>query len=167
MLGSSAKSRPTALAASRTMQSSPASLPFCHGLRLRSRRMEGWPLVASTSLLRHPLVSYIYTLNTCQNNFQSKHPKTNINILTIIKRQKTLFKENHWSLPLRLDSSCLAVNQQENNSPPSRPWALKIAQFPRFPRLATVLDPSSSLPIRRSWLYVGGGGWENQTPQIA
>ena len=113
-----------------------------------------------------PSLGILCSLNNCQNKFPSKHPKTNMNIKHH-KNKKNIIQENHWSLPLHLDSSCLAVNQQENNSPPSRPWALKIAQFPRFLRLAIVLDPSLSLPIRRSWLCAGVGGWGNQTPQIA
>ena len=78
-----------------------------------------------------------------------------------------IVQENHWSLPLRLDSSFLAVNQEKANSPPSRLLGLKTAQFPRFLRLAMVLDPSSSPPIHHSWLYVVGGGWGNQTLQTA
>ena len=83
------------------------------------------------------------------------------------KTKTNIVQENRWSLPLRLDSSFLAVNQQKDNSPPSRPLGLKTAQFLRFLRLDIVLDPSSSPPILRSWLYVGGGGRENQTLQIA
>ena len=46
-------------APSRTTQFSPESLLSCHGLRLRSRRTEGWHHVASNFLLRQPWVSYI------------------------------------------------------------------------------------------------------------
>ena len=56
--GSSANSLER-VAASRTTPSSPASLLSCHGLRLRSRRTEGWHHVASNFLLRQPWVSYI------------------------------------------------------------------------------------------------------------
>ena len=76
-------------------------------------------------------------------------------------------QEHHWSLPLHLDSSFLADKQQRNNSVPSRPSALKIVRFLLSPRLAMVLDPSSPPPSRHSWPYAEGGGWENQSPQIA
>ena len=89
-------------------------------------------------------------------------------IISITDHKTTnIVQENHWSLPLRLDSSFLEANQQTDNSPPSRLLDLKTAQFLRFPRLAMVLDPSLPQPILRGWLYVGVGGWENQTPQIA
>ena len=101
-------------------------------------------------------------------NFSQSIP--NIIIIILNHKNKTttnIVQENRWSLPLRLDSSFLAVNQEKANSPPSRPLGLKTAQFPRFLRLAMVLDPSSSPPLCHSWLYVGGGGWENQILQIA
>ena len=101
-------------------------------------------------------------------NFSQSIPNIIISILNHKNKTTTdIVQENYWSLPLRLDSSFLAVNQQKANSPPSRPLGLKTAQFLRFLRLDMVLDPSSSPPILRSWLYVGGGGWENQTLQIA
>ena len=98
----------------------------------------------------------------------SIYVRINHSVLNHKKKTTTnIVQENHWSLPLLLDSSFLAVNQQKDNSPPSTPLGSKTAQFPHFPRLAMVLDPSSYPPIHHSWLYVGGGGWENQTPQIA
>ena len=110
-------------------------------------------------------------------NFIQSIPHRVISILNHKNKTTTnIVQENHWSLPLRLDSSFLAVNQEKDNStpihqftnsPPSRLLGLKTAQFPRFLRLAMVLDPSSSPPIHHSWLYVVGGGWENQTLQIA
>ena len=156
LLGSSAKGLERA-AASRTMPSSPVSLLTCHGLSLRSRRTEEWPPVPSTSLLRQPLVScpqYMSNFSQCILNHKSK---TTTNIV----------QENHWSLRLRPDSSFLEVNQQAGNSPPLRLLGLKTAQFLRFLRLVMVLDPSSYPPFHHSWLFVGGGGWENQPPQIA
>ena len=76
-------------------------------------------------------------------------------------------QEHHWSLPLHLDSSSLVVNRRKDSFLPSRPSALKIVRFLLSPRLAMVLDPSSPPPSRHSWPYVEGGGWENQSPQIA
>ena len=84
-----------------------------------------------------------------------------------INKATNIVQENHWSLPLRLVFWCLAANQKKDNLLPSRPLALKTAQFPLFLRLVMVLDPSSLPPSRHSWLFVGGGGWENQPPQIA
>ena len=78
-----------------------------------------------------------------------------------------MLKEDLWSPPLRPVFSYLAVNQQKDNLLPSKPLALKTAQFHLFLKTVTILDPSSQLPNRNSWLFVGGGGWENQTPQIA
>ena len=76
-------------------------------------------------------------------------------------------QEHHRSLPLRLVFSSLVVNRRKDSFLPSRPSALKIVRFPLSPRPVTVLDPSSPPPSRHSWPYVEGGGWENQTPQIA
>ena len=90
-------------------------------------------------------------------------------IISIFHKNKTttdIVQENHWSLPLRLDSFFSAVNREKVNSPPSRPLGLTTAQFPRFLKLVMVLVLSLYPPIHHSWLYVEGGGWENQTPQI-
>ena len=76
-------------------------------------------------------------------------------------------QEHHWSLPLHLVFSSLVVNRWKDNFLPSRPLDLKTVRFPLSLRLAMVLDPSSPPPSRHSWPYVEGGGWENQSPQIA
>ena len=76
-------------------------------------------------------------------------------------------QEHHRSLPLHLVFSSLVVNRRKGNSIPLRHLALTIAQSPLSPRLAMVLDPSSPPLSRHSWPYVEGGGWENQSPQIA
>ena len=76
-------------------------------------------------------------------------------------------QEHHWSPSLRQDSSFLAVYHQRNNSVRSKRLVLTIAESPLSPRPVMVLDPSSPPPSRHSWLYVEGGGWENQTLQIA
>ena len=76
-------------------------------------------------------------------------------------------QEHDWSLHHRLVSSFWEEDQQKDLSLQLKLSALTIAQFPRFLRHVTILDPSSPPPSRHSWLYVGGGGWENQPPQIA
>ena len=154
MLGSSAKGLERA-AASRTMQSSPACLLFYRGLSLQSRRTEEWPPVASPSLLRQAWVSIVTKSMSDQHLTQHNHKSTDI------------AQELHWSLLLRLVFSFLAVNRRKDSFLPSRPSALKIVRFLLSPRLAMVLDPSSPPPSRHSWPYVEGGGWENQSPQIA
>ena len=63
--------------------------------------------------------------NTCQNKFQSEQSESIPNRIISILNHKNMtttniVQENHWSLPLRLDSSFLAVNQRMDNSPPSR-----------------------------------------------
>ena len=86
-----------------------------------------------------------------------------------INKATNIVQENHWSLPLRLVFWCLAANQknhQKDNLLPSRPLAWRTVQFLLYRKPDMVLDPSSPPPRRHSWLYVVGGGWENQTPQI-
>ena len=61
-------------------------------------------------------------------NFSQRIPNIIISILNHKNKTTTnIVQENHWSLPLHLDSSFLAVNQEKDNSPPSRPLGLKIA----------------------------------------
>ena len=80
---------------------------------------------------------------------------------------KHYIQEPHRSLYLRLVFSFLEVNQQKDNSPPLRLSDLKIAKFLLYQRLVTVLGHSSLPRSHHSLQYVGGGGWENHTPQTA
>ena len=54
-------------------------------------------------------------------NFSQSIPHRVISILNHKNKTTTnIVQENHWSLSLHLDSSFLAVNQEKDNSPPSR-----------------------------------------------
>ena len=150
LLGSSARDSER-VAASRTMPSSPASLLSCHGLSLRSRRTEEWPLVASTSQRHQLLVFHFLDIS-----FHQKLKIININV-----------KEHRWSRPLRLAFLFLEVNQQKANLLPSRHLASKIARSRHYRRPVIDLGLSSSPLRRHSLLYVGGGGWGSPPPQIA
>ena len=159
MLESSAEGLERA-AASRTLPSSPTSPLSCHGLSLLSRRTGEWPPVASIFLLRQHEVCHMHYAKFKISNYL----KSQIRVCN--NKATHLVQENHWSLPLRLVFWCWADNQKKDNLLPSRLSASRTVQFLLYLRPDTVLDPSSPPPSRHSWLYVGGGGWENQTLQI-
>ena len=124
-----------------------------------SRILGVWML--SVGLMIHEKLSCLGSncLKTSDNLMYFQRKPSRLNMYCIAQ-------EHHWSLPLSLVSSYLAVNQCEDISLPQLTASGCIVQFPLFPRLAMHLDPSSPPPTHHNWLSVEVGGWENQTPQI-